>query len=59
MKSQKITVTVVAEALAVEAIPALLLDVADQLQRERESGSHNMSDGDKVVWDISKEDVEF
>ena len=59
MQATKYTVTVEVEVLSLDAVPALLEEVASIMQRENQSGSLLKEDGDFIKWGTKGERVDF
>ena len=59
MKANKITVKIEVECLSVDTVKGLLLDIANEIDKERVSGEFSHDDGDRVKWDVESETVEF
>ena len=59
MKAQKVMVKIEVEALSIATLKGLLADVVSQIEREAETGTLLMTDGDSVKWVTKREDVEF
>lgn len=59
MQATKYTVTVEVEVLSLDAVPALLGEVASIMQLENRSGSLLKEDGDFIKWGTKGERVDF
>ncbi len=59
MQAKKISVCVTVEALSIDSVPALLVEVAEHLGDESVNGTINKADGDMVTWNKSEVDVIF
>lgn len=59
MQATKYTVIVEVEVLSLDAVPALLEEVASIMQRENQSGSLLKEDGDFIKWGTKGERVDF
>lgn len=59
MKADKVTVTIVVEALSIDCMPGLVDKAVDQIREEFENGMLVASDGDQVTWSTKRESVEF
>jgi hypothetical protein len=59
MHAQKVTVTIVIEALSIDCTGSLVARAVEQIERESESGEIQMNDGDLVRWDTERKSVEF
>lgn len=59
MQATKYTVTVEVEVLSLDAVPALLGEVASIMQHENRSGSLLKEDGDFIKWGTKGERVDF
>jgi len=57
MKANKITMTLKVEVLSMDAIPALLGDVANEIRQETVSGTLTKEDGDTASWDFKRTQV--
>ena len=59
MKAIKITVKIEVEVLSLDCLNSLLLDLSDQISKEKESGFFELNDGDNVKWETKRIPVEF
>lgn len=59
MNATKHTITITVEVLSIDAAPALICDVNEQLRREVITGNLTYLDGDSVDWYTDSEPVEF
>jgi hypothetical protein len=57
MIAKKITFKVFIEVLSVDAVPALLQEVAQEVLRENTSGHLNKGDGDSSDWGYEEQQV--
>ena len=59
MEAQKVTVTITIEALSIDTLSALLMEVKQRVDDEFENGKLVASDGDTIEWKVERKDVEF
>lgn len=59
MKANKVVVTITVEALSIDAVPGLVSQAVEQIQREMVPGELEADDGDAVLWKTSITPVEF
>ena len=59
MKATKRTLTVTIEALSVDCFPSLLIDLTEELSKERLSGRLVHDDGDTIIWNTKQQEVQF
>ena len=59
MKATKHTITITVEVLSIDAAPAIINDMVDNLRQETIEGSIIKTDGDKVSWSTKSEKVDF
>ena len=59
MQANKFTVTVEIEVLSMDAVPALLTEVAQMMSVENRTGSLLKEDGDFIKWGTKSERVDF
>ena len=59
MKATKIKLVVHVEVLSVDSIPGLLAEIAGEIRNENESGHFDKNDGDCIMWELTKKEVEF
>ena len=59
MQATKFTVTIEVEVLSLDAVPALVQEVASIMAQENRTGSLLKEDGDFVKWGTKSERVDF
>ena len=59
MKAEKVTVTIEMEALSIDVLRSMLLEVIENIEDEAESGELSMADGDFIKWETTREAVSF
>lgn len=59
MTAQKVTFNISVELLSLDCLAGLLAEVVNQVEREAESGSLQMADGDSVEWRTTRKVVTF
>lgn len=59
MKATKYIFKVECEALSMDCMAALLMQVVNALQEEAHKGQIGMEDGDQVTWTTDSKAVEF
>ena len=59
MQATKFTVTIEVEVLSLDAVPALVVEVAAIMRGENRSGSLLKEDGDFVKWGTKGDRVDF
>lgn len=59
MKANKVRVTIIVEALSIDAVPGLISQAVEQIEREMTSGNLAADDGDVVDWGTVITPVEF
>lgn len=59
MKATKVTVSIRAEVLSIDALPSLIAEMSELVRREAERGLVRMADGDQIEWVTERIEVEF
>lgn len=59
MKANKVMVKIEVEMLSIDTLKGLLAEVVSQVQKECETGTLQMADGDSMKWDTKREEVIF
>ena len=59
MKAEKVTVTIVIEALHIDSVGGLVNEAVIRINSEFENGKQVASDGDSVDWKTERISVEF
>lgn len=59
MRANKVTVTIVVEALSIDCLPHLVNQAVDHIEREFVDGKLEADDGDTVQWTTKSEAVRF
>ena len=60
MKANKVTVTITVECLHIDAVRAIVLNVADRIHEDDcHNGSMTRDDGDMATWETKITPVEF
>lgn len=59
MRANKVTVTIVVEALSIDCIGGLVAQAVEQVEREMTYGELVADDGDTVRWETKTEPVRF
>jgi len=59
MKATKYRFDITCEILSTDTIPGLLHEICSNLERENLNGSLTKSDGDRVQWHMTSEEVEI
>lgn len=59
MKANKVTVTITVEALSIDSVPAMLMQVANSIGDEFQTGTLRAADGDEVSWETKSVPVIF
>ena len=59
MQATKFKLTVEVEVLSLDAIPALICELVQNIQNENRSGSLLKEDGDHIKWGVNSERVDF
>ena len=59
MKAQKVTLIIEIQVLSIDAAPSILMQATEQINKEVESGTLSMQDGDIVTWNTTRTPVQF
>ena len=59
MRAEKITFSMQIEVLSFDSIPALLRELAYEVERENTDGELCKTDGDYIKWGYSQKTVNF
>jgi len=59
MKAEKITLSITIEALSSDCFYAMLTQVIEQIDQEFLAGKLVAADGDTMVWNTTRTQVEF
>lgn len=59
MKAQKVTLKIKLEALSIDTVQGMLMQLAEHIGDEAESGRLEMPDGDSIKWKTTRKPVEF
>jgi len=59
MKAKKVSVIVRVKTLSLDSIPAMLMKVSENINRESAAGMIRMDDGDQVKWKTKQRSVKF
>jgi hypothetical protein len=59
VKANKVTVTIVMEALSIDCLGGLVARAVEQIEREYPNGELAAEDGDHIRWSTKTEPVSF